>query len=28
MNYRVQPTAQVDETAVVGDGSSVWELAQ
>ncbi|MGW5352782.1 acyltransferase [Streptomyces sp. NPDC004031] len=28
MNYRVQPTAQVDETAQVGAGSSVWELAQ
>ncbi|MFI8965794.1 acyltransferase [Streptomyces sp. NPDC053493] len=28
MNYRVQPTAQVDERAVVGAGSSVWELAQ
>ncbi|MFD4027705.1 acyltransferase [Streptomyces sp. NPDC058576] len=28
MDYRVQPTAQVDETAVIGAGSSVWELAQ
>ncbi|MER5882257.1 acyltransferase [Streptomyces sp. NPDC001941] len=28
MNYRVQPTAQVDETAQIGAGSSVWELAQ
>ncbi len=28
MNYRVQPTAQVDESAVIGAGSSVWELAQ
>lgn len=28
MNYRLQPTAQVDEKAVVGAGSSVWELAQ
>lgn len=28
MNYRVQPTAQVDERAEIGDGSSVWELAQ
>ncbi|MEU5324772.1 acyltransferase [Streptomyces parvus] len=28
MDYRVQPTAQVDESAVVGAGSSVWELAQ
>jgi UDP-2-acetamido-3-amino-2,3-dideoxy-glucuronate N-acetyltransferase len=24
----VQPTAQVDESAEIGDGSSVWELAQ
>jgi len=24
----VQPTAQVDESAQIGDGSSVWELAQ
>ncbi|MFJ3905512.1 acyltransferase [Streptomyces sp. NPDC090025] len=28
MNHRVQPTAQVDAKAVVGAGSSVWELAQ
>ncbi|KPC84872.1 MULTISPECIES: acyltransferase [unclassified Streptomyces] len=28
MNYRVQPTAQVDGSAVIGAGSSVWELAQ
>ncbi|MFI8005786.1 acyltransferase [Streptomyces sp. NPDC086010] len=28
MNYRVQPTAQVDESAGIGDGSTVWELAQ
>lgn len=28
MNYRVQPTAQVDASAVIGAGSSVWELAQ
>ncbi|GAA1682928.1 acyltransferase [Glycomyces endophyticus] len=28
MAYRIQPTAQVDESAVVGDGTSVWELAQ
>ncbi|RDG39749.1 acyltransferase [Streptomyces corynorhini] len=28
MNYRVQPSAQVDATAVIGDGSSVWDLAQ
>ncbi|MFD5203187.1 acyltransferase [Streptomyces sp. NPDC058375] len=28
MDYRVQPTAQVDGSAVVGAGSSVWELAQ
>ncbi|MGW2558861.1 acyltransferase [Streptomyces sp. NPDC001514] len=28
MNYRVQPTAQVDETAEIGAGSSVWDLAQ
>ncbi|MFI0896883.1 acyltransferase [Streptomyces sp. NPDC020983] len=28
MNYRVQPTAQVDETAEIGAGSSIWELAQ
>ncbi|MFE4794249.1 acyltransferase [Streptomyces sp. NPDC056708] len=28
MNYRVQPTAQVDDRAEIGAGSSVWELAQ
>ncbi|HEX5986603.1 MAG TPA: acyltransferase [Nocardioides sp.] len=28
MTVRVQPTAQVAESAVVGDGTSVWELAQ
>lgn len=28
MNYRVQPTADVDKTAEIGDGTSVWELAQ
>ncbi|MFJ6612514.1 acyltransferase [Streptomyces sp. NPDC091289] len=28
MNHRVQPTAQVDETAEIGAGSTVWELAQ
>ncbi|MGW1201464.1 acyltransferase [Streptomyces cyaneofuscatus] len=28
MNYRVQPTAQVDESAEIGAGSSIWELAQ
>jgi UDP-2-acetamido-3-amino-2,3-dideoxy-glucuronate N-acetyltransferase len=28
VSYRVQPTAQVDETAEIGAGSSVWELAQ
>ncbi|MFD9003772.1 acyltransferase [Streptomyces sp. NPDC059582] len=28
MNYRVQPSAQVDETAEIGAGSSVWDLAQ
>ncbi|MER7489157.1 acyltransferase [Streptomyces sp. NPDC126497] len=28
MNYRVQPSAQVDESAEIGAGSSVWELAQ
>ena len=28
MAIRIQPTAQVDETAQVGEGSSVWELAQ
>ncbi|MGX1269939.1 acyltransferase [Streptomyces phaeoluteigriseus] len=28
MNYRVQPSAQVDDTAEIGAGSSVWDLAQ
>ncbi|MDQ0683840.1 UDP-2-acetamido-3-amino-2,3-dideoxy-glucuronate N-acetyltransferase [Streptomyces sp. B4I13] len=28
MNYRVQPSAQVDERAEIGAGSSVWDLAQ
>ncbi|MFD0138654.1 MULTISPECIES: acyltransferase [unclassified Streptomyces] len=28
MNYRVQPSAQVDESADIGAGSSVWDLAQ
>ncbi|MFE0553657.1 acyltransferase [Streptomyces pilosus] len=28
MNYRVQPSAQVDEQAEIGAGSSVWDLAQ
>lgn len=28
MNYRVQPSAQVDESAAIGTGSSVWDLAQ
>ncbi|WP_037601968.1 acyltransferase [Streptacidiphilus rugosus] len=28
MALRIQPTAQVDETAELGDGTSVWELAQ
>ncbi|WP_431995795.1 acyltransferase [Streptomyces griseoflavus] len=28
MNYRVQPSAQVDESAEIGTGSSVWDLAQ
>lgn len=28
MNYRVQPSAQVDENAEIGAGSSVWDLAQ
>lgn len=28
VTYKVQPTAQVDESARIGDGSSVWELAQ
>ena len=28
MNYRIMPTAQVDETADLGSGTTVWELAQ
>ncbi|MFD4571180.1 acyltransferase [Streptomyces sp. NPDC058417] len=28
MNYRVQPSAQVDDSAEIGAGSSVWDLAQ
>jgi UDP-2-acetamido-3-amino-2,3-dideoxy-glucuronate N-acetyltransferase len=28
VTVRVQPTAQVAESATVGDGTSVWELAQ
>jgi acetyltransferase-like isoleucine patch superfamily enzyme len=28
VNYRVQPSAQVDESADIGAGSSVWDLAQ
>lgn len=28
MNFRVQPTAQVDASATVGAGSTVWDLAQ
>ncbi|MFI8304462.1 acyltransferase [Streptomyces sp. NPDC085927] len=28
MNFRVQPTAQVDESATIGAGSTVWDLAQ
>ncbi|MGW2730780.1 acyltransferase [Streptomyces sp. NPDC001494] len=28
MNTRIQPTAQVDETADIGDGTTVWDLAQ
>jgi len=28
MSIRVQPTAQVDDSATLGDGTSVWELAQ
>jgi UDP-2-acetamido-3-amino-2,3-dideoxy-glucuronate N-acetyltransferase len=28
VNYRVQPSAQVDDTAEIGAGSSVWDLAQ
>ncbi|MEU3945509.1 acyltransferase [Streptomyces sp. NPDC029526] len=28
MNHRIQPSAQVDDSAVIGAGSSVWDLAQ
>ncbi|MFC1419613.1 acyltransferase [Streptacidiphilus cavernicola] len=28
MSVRIQPSAQVDETAEVGEGSAVWDLAQ
>ncbi|HJQ02487.1 MAG TPA: DapH/DapD/GlmU-related protein [Jatrophihabitans sp.] len=28
MTVRVQPSADVDPTAVIGDGSSIWHLAQ
>ncbi|MFE2062578.1 acyltransferase [Streptomyces sp. NPDC059467] len=28
MNFKVQPTAQVDGTATIGDGTTVWDLAQ
>ncbi|MEW2300751.1 acyltransferase [Streptomyces sp. NPDC006655] len=28
MNFKVQPTAQVDDRATVGDGTAVWDLAQ
>ncbi len=28
MSVRIQPSAQVDETARVGDGTAVWDLAQ
>ncbi|CAL9659922.1 UDP-2-acetamido-3-amino-2,3-dideoxy-D-glucuronateN-acetyltransferase [Streptomyces sp. enrichment culture] len=28
MSFRVQPTAQVDDSATVGNGSAVWDLAQ
>ncbi|MGW5324775.1 acyltransferase [Streptomyces sp. NPDC004014] len=28
MSYTVKPTAQVDESAELGDGTTVWELAQ
>ena len=28
MNYKIMPTAQVDETAELGAGTTVWELAQ
>src|SRR6185437_14752246 len=28
MSVRIQPSADVDPTAVIGDGSSIWHLAQ
>lgn len=28
MNHKIMPTAQVDETAELGAGTTVWELAQ
>ncbi|MFJ4200190.1 acyltransferase [Streptomyces sviceus] len=28
MDFKVQPTAQVDETAAIGEGTTVWDLAQ
>ncbi|MGC0336126.1 acyltransferase [Streptomyces sp. SLBN-8D4] len=28
MDFKVQPTAQVDETAAIGAGTTVWDLAQ
>ncbi|MGW2933082.1 acyltransferase [Streptomyces sp. NPDC001156] len=28
MSYTIKPTAQVDESAELGDGTTVWELAQ
>ena len=28
MNFRMQPTSQVDGTATIGDGTTVWDLAQ
>ncbi|MGW0414516.1 acyltransferase [Streptomyces collinus] len=28
MSTRIQPTAQVDETAAIGAGTTVWDLAQ
>jgi UDP-2-acetamido-3-amino-2,3-dideoxy-glucuronate N-acetyltransferase len=28
VNFRTQPTSQVDETATIGDGTTVWDLAQ
>ncbi|AXE24946.1 N-acetyltransferase [Streptomyces globosus] len=28
MSVRIQPSSQVDETAALGDGTTVWDLAQ